>query len=148
MIGFKIRPKHEEPTERYAYGLCRRKGDFFRIQVDRVGDQCHMVYASSVTAGGQATWPPAKNEIILDGAQVYLTDKFLCPSCKNSNIVSCGLCGKIACWDGLSKSVICLHCKHEGNVTGRMKAVAVESFNKENNHGEIKHNKPKPFSAF
>ena len=149
MEGFKIKPKSKESANRYARGICRTEGNFFMIQMDRVGDQWHMVYANNVDAGGQAIMPPAGNEIILDGAQVYLSDKFRCPSCKNANIVSCGLCGKIACWDGASKRVICPHCKHEGNVSGRMKAVTVEPFKRKGNeYGAIKRDKSKHSSPF
>ena len=108
-----------------------------------------MVSASSVEAGGRANLPPTENEIMLDGAQVFLSDKFRCSSCKNTNIVSCGGCGKIACWDGISKKVICPHCKHEGDVVGCMKAVAVKPFvRKGDKHGATIHNKQKSFAPF
>ena len=149
MEGFKIKSKSNGLTTRYAQGVCRIKGNSYLIQVNKVGDQWHMVSASSVDAGGKPTPSTTGSEAVIDGNQVYLSDKFHCPSCKCNNIVCCGVCGKIACWDGVSKKVICPHCKHEGVISGRMKSLAVEPVKRKGNeNGTIKHIKPKHSSTF
>lgn len=40
-----------------------------------------------------------------------LVDKFPgCPYCGNMSFFSCGTCGKLTCWNGVTKTVKCAHC--------------------------------------
>jgi len=40
-----------------------------------------------------------------------------CPHCGNISFYRC-ICGKIACWDGISKSVTCPYCNNTGDLMG------------------------------
>lgn len=51
------------------------------------------------------------------GKGLYRGEYYTCPCCQNRNIVSCGTCGRISCWDG-GKGFTCAHCGSTGEVTG------------------------------
>lgn len=41
-----------------------------------------------------------------------------CPYCKSMNIVSCGRCNKVSCYDGKQKTVVCPWCNNESKIEG------------------------------
>jgi hypothetical protein len=149
MEKFKIKPKFSESTARYAHGLCRTKSSRFLMQANKIGDQWHIVSASNFEAEIGVSKSFDKREIAIDGNQVFLCDTFRCPSCKNPGILSCGACGKIACWDGESKTVTCPNCNHEGAVSGRIKTLSVEpTKEKGSGHESVKTYKAKHSPVF
>jgi transcription elongation factor Elf1 len=41
-----------------------------------------------------------------------------CPHCANSQIVRCGHCGKVSCWDGETRLVTCPWCGNRAEIAG------------------------------
>lgn len=41
-----------------------------------------------------------------------------CPYCGNKNFFSCGICKKLTCWDGITKTVECAHCGKISEING------------------------------
>lgn len=46
-----------------------------------------------------------------------------CPHCGNRSFFRCGACGKVACWDGESRSVTCPWCGNGGELSGMIKSL-------------------------
>lgn len=48
------------------------------------------------------------------------TDYPHCPHCGNPTFFMCGTCGKLTCWDGKTKRVVCANGGHENVLTSRV----------------------------
>ena len=48
------------------------------------------------------------------------TDYPHCPHCGNPSFFLCGTCGKLTCWDGITKRVVYANCGYENVLTSRV----------------------------
>lgn len=54
-----------------------------------------------------------------------LADEFPgCPFCGNMSFFSCGTCGKLTCWDGVTKTVKCAHCGKVSDIEGTIATIS------------------------
>ena len=85
-----------------------------------------MVSGKPVKAGGGSGGglKPALTSLDLsDGMDTGRT--YHCPHCGNKDIVRCGKCHGITCYDG-SGSFVCVHCGNSGAVSGTIKRIEVQ----------------------
>jgi hypothetical protein len=47
-----------------------------------------------------------------------------CPHCRATGIFKCG-CGKVACWDGEQRTVVCPWCGARGDLAGQIESLGV-----------------------
>ena len=95
---------------------CAVTGEPFAIELAHVNGRLTMVSAKPIKAGaggGSGGLKPALTSLDLsDGMDTGRT--YHCPHCGNKNIVRCGKCHGITCYDG-SGSFVCVHCGNSGS---------------------------------
>jgi len=76
-------------------------------------------------AGADKTAEPKTNikSIAVEGG-IYTEKTYRCPICGNKDIVRCGKCHNITCYDG-SGSFTCAYCGNSGRVSGVMDQVPI-----------------------
>lgn len=47
-----------------------------------------------------------------------------CPYCRAPSIFKCGRCGKVACWDGVQRTVVCPWCGNGATLSGTIESMA------------------------
>lgn len=106
---------------------CAVTGEPFAIELAHVKGRLTMVSAKSIKAGaggGSGGLKPALTSLDLsDGMDTGRT--YHCPHCGNKDIVRCGKCHGITCYDG-SGSFVCVHCGNSGAVSGTIKRIEVQ----------------------
>ena len=94
---------------------CAVTGEPFAIELAHVKGRLTMVSAKPIKAGaggGSGGLKPALTSLDLsDGMDTGRT--YHCPHCGNKDIVRCGKCHGITCYDG-SGSFVCVHCGNSG----------------------------------
>ncbi len=106
---------------------CAVTGEPFAIELAHVKGRLTMVSAKPIKAGaggGSGGLKPALTSLDLsDGMDTGRT--YHCPHCGNKDIVRCGKCHGITCYDG-SGSFVCVHCGNSGAVSGTIKRIEVQ----------------------
>lgn len=110
---------------------CSVTGEDFDIALGYDKGQLTMINGKLSLAGprGIAAVTPApsigKELRTLDlKAGLYASRTYHCPVCGNKDIVRCGICLRITCYDG-SGSFKCAYCGNSGKVSGTMDRVQV-----------------------
>lgn len=104
---------------------CAVTGEPFAIELAHVKGRLTMVSAKPIKAGGgSGGLKPALTSLDLsDGMDTGRT--YHCPHCGNKDIVRCGKCHGITCYDG-SGSFVCVHCGNSGAVSGTIQRIEVQ----------------------
>lgn len=46
-----------------------------------------------------------------------------CPHCAKRALVCCGICGRVSCWDGVTRIVTCPWCRNRAELAGEITAL-------------------------
>ena len=110
---------------------CTVSGADFEIAIEKRNGKLVMLEGkksdgkSTYTAGAScaADKKTGMRSIAVDGG-LFTEKTYHCPICGNKDIVRCGKCHNITCYDG-SGSFKCAHCGNSGKVSGTIQQIHV-----------------------
>lgn len=110
---------------------CAITCDDFDITIEKRNDKLMMLEGKKRNTTAIRTLPSSSHSDKKEGLKpltvdngIYTEKTYHCPICGNKNIVRCGKCHNITCYDG-SGTFKCAHCGNRGKVSGSIQQIQV-----------------------
>lgn len=112
---------NDVPKIAFIVGRCGKNKQYFGIRLEEKSRGmwfANRVYSVSETVAKRE----GHNKSKIAGS--FATDLSYpgCPHCRAKGILKCG-CGKVACWDGESRTFVCPWCGGKGEVRGQIESL-------------------------